>query len=253
MNLKALVYSILIVVLYSSCGTYEYLIEPDEDLTAKRIIQKMYRANGGEQWRRPQSLIMYGHGKFYRNGEMAVHEKHNMFRIYESDKKEAHNANGKVRIESYKDGKPIILVTFDGQNTYDQSGKLPQSDADERWASSFGFGVIRHALDDGYEVERRADTTVQDQDAFYIMVKDLKGGDTYFTIDKKKYRILSVAFDTPRGWHYRLYSEFFTKEKYKWVQPGRVRLYYNGVMSNEIFWEDFELDLPIEDKLFILP
>jgi hypothetical protein len=36
------------------------------------------------------------------------------------------------------------------------------------------------------------------------------------------------------------------------VQPGRVRLYYAGVIQNEIVWTDFELDQAMPDGLFVV-
>ena len=173
-----------------------------------------------------------------------------MWRVFEDEKQEAHAANGKVRIESFKEGKPVFMVSFDGQNTYDLSGKQEQSAADNRWASNFGYGAIRHALDDGYTLEKMPDDTIFAKPAYRIKVKDVTGGETFFGIDKEDFKIIKVAFDTPRGWHHRLYSEFFTKEPYSWLQSGKVALYYDDVLANEIIWEDFEVNEVLPDSLF---
>ena len=239
------------------------LVEPDlkafkvssskkDNLSAKEIMKRAHAAAGGSFWSKPQSLTLVGHGLFYKNGETYFHQTHKMYRVFENTKEDAHKANGKVRIESYRDGNPIILVTFDGENTYTLSGKQPKSDADLQWSSNFGYGAIRHALDEGYLLERIPDDKVDGHPSYIIKVTDLSGGDTYFGIRKSDYKIVKVAFDTPRGWHERVYSDFFTKPDYNWQQSGRVRLFYNGIKSNEIIWSDFDVNQELPDNLFKL-
>ena len=223
-----------------------------ERLTSEQVMQKAHEHAGGEFWKRPQSLSLIGYGYFYGSGKKVKHEVHKMYRVFEDTKSEAHAANGKVRIESYRDGQPIILVTFDGSNTYDLNGKRAQSDADAQWASNFGYGVIRHALDPGYTLKRLPDDSVDGIPSYQIQVIDPTGGETIFGIAMNDYKIIKVGFDTPRGWHERVYSHFFTKKEYAWQQSGLVRLYYNGIKSNEIIWTDFDVNLPIPDSLFIL-
>lgn len=220
--------------------------------TAEHIMKRAHEHAGGTFWSRPKSLSLKGYGYFYKNGVRSTHERHEMYRVFEDAKEEAHAANGKVRIESYKNGQPIILITFNGEHTYDLNGQREKSKADEQWSSNFGYGVIRHALDPGYSLERLPDDTVDGEDAYFINVIDPRGGKTIFSIAKRDYKIIKVAFDTPRGWHERIYSNFFTKEEYNWQQSGLVRLYYNGTKSNEIIWEDFDVNKTLPDSLFTL-
>jgi len=224
----------------------------EDSLTATEIMTKAHDHAGGDFWRRPSTLSLKGYGYFYKDGIKSKHERHEMYRVFEDTKKEAHAANGKVRIESYKSGKPIILVTFDGTHTYDLRGRRDQSVADKQWASNFGYGVIRHALDAGYRLKRLPDDTVDGLSSYFIKVIDPNKGETIFGIAKEDYKIIKVAFDTPRGWHERIYSNFFTKPHYSWQQSGLVRLYYNGVKSNEIIWEDFDVNTSLPDHLFKL-
>ena len=221
-------------------------------LSASEIISKAHKHAGGAFWSRPTSLTLSGHGYFYKDGKTFFHEDHKMYRVFESKKEDAHKANGKVRIESYRNGAPIIMVTFDGENTYDLNGKRPKSEADQQWASNFGYGAIRHALDDGYKLERMPDDRVDGHPAFIIKVIDQKEGSTFFGIRHSDYKIVKVAFDTPRGWHERIYSDFFTKDEYDWQQSGRIRLFYNGIKSNEIIWTDFDVNTTLPDDLFRL-
>ncbi len=220
-------------------------------ISAKYIIKKAHEKAGGAFWRRPHSLTLKGHGVFYYDGPV-IHEKHNMWRVFENTKENAHTANGKVRIESLKNGNPAFIITFDGKNTYDLTGKQEQSSADKNWASNFGFGVIRHALDLGYQLELMPDDTISNKPVHHIKVIDPNKGETFFGIAKEDYKILKVAFQTPRGWHHRIYSDFFKKEKYSWLQSGKVSLFYNNKLTNEIFWDDFEVNETLPDSLFIL-
>lgn len=222
------------------------------ELTAADIMTKAHTRAGGDFWRKPQSLTLKGHGKFYQNDTVYEHERHNMWRVFEATKEQAHAANGKVRIESFRSGKAAFLVTFDGQNTYDLRGKQAPSEADKRWASNFGYGVIRHAFDEGYQLTLLADDTVKQKPIYTIEVTDPTGGKTQFGIQKSDYTIVKVAFATPRGWHERIYSDFFEKTDYNWWQSGRVELYYEGKLANEIFWTDFAVNEALPDSLFVL-
>lgn len=222
------------------------------ELTAREIMEKVYEKSGGDFWKRPKSLSLFGHAVFYKDGESVIHERHNMWRVFEQKKNEAHVANGKVRIESFRDSVPVFIVSFDGENTYDLNGKQEKSEADKRWASNFGFGVIRHALDDGYTVEKIKETSVHGQACYGIKVIDKSGGETEFAIAKSDFKIRKVAFDTPRGWHERIYSEYFEKSEFNWLQSGKVELSYQGVKSNDVFWTDFTVNEKLDDQLFIL-
>jgi hypothetical protein len=220
-------------------------------LSARLIVERATAAAGGQTWRRPRSLYLEGYGTFYNpDGTHVINESHRMWRIYPDFKPDAHNADGKVRVESQRRGEVVSYLAFDGTRSYGLTGLLPPSAADTQWAENFGFGVIRFALDDGYKVARQPDDLVDGQPVFRIEVTGANGSKTLFGIARANYQILSVGFATPRGWHERIYSQFFKKRGIDWVQPGRVRLYYNGVKQNEIVWRDFKLNEPISDGLF---
>jgi hypothetical protein len=220
-------------------------------LSARTIVERATAAAGGESWRRPVTLYLEGYGTFYApDGTPLINESHRMWRVYPAFKPDAHNADGKVRIESIRGGQVVSYSAFDGARTYSLNGVLPPSAADTQWAENFGFGVIRFALDDGYVLARQPDDLVDGVPVYRIEVTDSSGDKTLFGIARGNYQILSVGFSTPRGWHERIYSEFFTKRGISWVQPGRVRLYYNGIKQNEIVWRDFKLNEPMADGLF---
>ncbi len=229
------------------------LLPAQETLSAKTIMTRAHQAAGGDTWRRPQTLSMDGYAVFYRDGKTVKHERHRMWRVYDANKADAHKVDGKVRILSEYDGQTVINLSYDGETTYTATGAQPKSESDKRWSSNFGFGVIRHALDEGYSLERLADDLIDGKPAFIIRVNDAVGGTTQFGIDQTNYTILKVGFDTPRGWHERIYSSFYSNNGENWVQPGRVRLYYNGVKANEVIWTSYEINSPLADCLFVLP
>ena len=245
---------LLPLLLFLACSSPEVsqVKQVTKTLSATEIMQKAHEKAGGEFWRRPKSLTMKGYAIFYLDGKPVKNEVHNMWRVFENKKVDAHVANGKVRIESFRDGKPVFIVSYDGENTYDLRGKQEKSAADKRWASNFGYGAIRHALDEGYRLELVQDDTIKNEPAYTIKVIDQKEGETFFGIDKKEFKIVKVAFQTPRGGHERHYSKFFSKPAYSWLQSGRVELFYDGKISNEVIWEDFEVNEKLADSLFVL-
>ena len=220
------------------------------ETVAAQILEKAFAAAGGESWRRPSSLMLDGYAIMYRDGAAIRYERYAMWRVYDWNKREAHAADGKVRIEGWKDGKTALLLMFDGEKTYDMNGPVADQSANASWASNFGFGAIRHALDEGWTAKRLPDDWMDGRAVHMIELKDPTGGVTRFGIDAKNYQVLYAGFDTPRGWHERRYSDFFAKKGVSWSQPARVRLYYDGVKQNEIVWTDFELNRPMPDELF---
>jgi hypothetical protein len=158
------------------------LLPAQETLTAKTIMIRAHEAAGGETWRRPQTLSMDGYAVFYRDGKTVKHERHRMWRVYDANKADAHKVDGKVRILSEHEGKAVINLSYDGETTYTATGAQPKSESDKRWSSNFGFGVIRHALDEGYTLERLPDDLIDGKPAFIIRVIDAVGGTTQFGI-----------------------------------------------------------------------
>ena len=247
---------ILSAALLTGCATansYPALMPEQPERTAEDIMRAAHMAAGGDSWVRPETLAMDGYGIFYRDGQATRHERHRMYRVYDAGKADAHRADGKVRITSVRGGIPIIDVAFDGSTTSTAAGPRPQSEADKQWASNFGFGVIRHALDDGYSLSRLPDDLIDGKPAYLIRITDPVGGETQFAIAHADHAILSVAFDTARGWHERIYSDFYSNPGVSWVQPRRVRLYYDGVKANEVIWTRHMIDAPLDDCLFTLP
>lgn len=229
------------------------LYTAQEDLSATDIMTRAHEAAGGETWSRPKSLAMDGYAVFYKGGQSVKHEHHRMWRVYDATKTDAHKVDGKVRIESILNGRPVINLSYDGETTYTPQGAQPKSESDKRWSSNFGFGVIRHALDAGYSLERLPDDLIDGKPAFMIKVMDAAGGETQFGIAQADYKILKVGFESPRGWHERVYSNFYSNTGENWVQPGRVRLYYNGVKANEVIWTSYAINRELPDCLFVLP
>lgn len=228
-------------------------LAPPDELTAVEIVERAYAHAGGDEWVNPRSLFMQGFGLFWRGSEVSLrYEPYRMWRVYPETKDDAHAADGRVRIEAFRDDELVFQLAFDGERTYDQDGPVDDDADSDRWAANFGFGVIRHALDDGYSVSRLADDAVDGALAYTLRISDPSGGETLFRIRQADFAIVSVGFDTPRGWHERIYSDFFRNEAGGWLQPGRVRLYYDGEKANEIYWTRFEIDNDYPPDLFRL-
>ena len=90
-----------------------------------------------------------------------------------------------------------------------------------------------------------------------MRVTDPGGANTLFWIDQVDHSVRKVGFDTPRGWHERIYSELYMvqtaqAEGGRFQQPGRVRLYYDGALVSDIRWTGAVVDAPIADGVFVL-
>lgn len=225
-------------------------------LTAREIIERATAAAGGEGWRRPQTLFLAGSAIFWPDGTQAsrvVNERHEMWRVYPRESPLAHVANGKVRIDGWRGGRLLFQQSFDGVQSYTMAGPTGAAADSREWRENFGFGIIRYALDPGSTLERLPDDEVDGAPAYMVRVTSAGGDSTLFGIGMRNAHILKAGFSTPRGWHERIYSDFVKDRRTGWLQPRRVRLFYNGVKQNEILWTRFEVGRPMPDSLFVLP
>jgi len=227
-----------------------------DPLTAAEIVRRAHIAAGGPDWMRPRTLTLTGSGIFYPQGSEAGRIEipdYRMWRVFPSESTDAHAANGWVRIDARRaDGSFYFQAAYDGEATYNQDGPVPGAQASREWSENFGFGIIRFALEDGFDLERLPDDTVDGRAIHVIRIKDPEGGKTLFGIAADDYAILWLGFATPRGWHERRYSDFYRNPDVSFVQPGRVRLYYDGVKQNEIIWSAYALNTDLDRPLFQL-
>jgi hypothetical protein len=224
-------------------------------LDARSIVERAHAAAGGEAWKRPRTLHLVGRATLYRDG---LHEArtdadlYEMWRVFPAWNDTARDASGKVRVEAFSNGRVLFQQAFDGEHSWNQHGRVEQAEASREWSENFGFGIIRFALDPGFELVRHADDQVEGFPTHVIAVRDASGGDTRFWIDSNDYSIRQVGFDTARGWHTRIYSGFEFHQSPRFQQPTRVRLYYDGVLTNDIHWQQYAIDAGIADAVFEL-
>jgi hypothetical protein len=227
--------------------------QTEVDLDGAAIIRRAHDAAGGETFVKPGALFLSGQNTLYgRDGTQRIWDQYAMWRVFADEKADAHAANGKVRIEAWQGDSLAMLLSFDGEATYNQSGRMEDQSANAMWSNNFGFGAIRNALDEGWTQERRSDRTIDGKPAFMVQLTDPSGGQTLFGVHQESAEILYVGFDTPRGWHERRYSDYFSKPGLSWRQAGRVRLYYDGVLANEAVWTDFEIGGAYSDTTFVI-
>jgi hypothetical protein len=225
------------------------------DLDAQTIVARAHEAAGGEAWRHARALILSGNATFYRDGAHAARasaSSYRMWRQFPGQSEDAHAANGRVRFDARSGDTWLFQISFDGEHSYDRNGRVDDDAATEQWKSNFGFGIIRFALEDGFSLRRMADDSVEGHPCYFIEVRDPRGLHTLFAIDRESYAIRMVGFDTPRGFHHRVYDDFYRKPGVSFTQPEHVRLYYDGVKTADIRWTDFELDPPIDPQHFVL-
>ena len=227
-----------------------------DELTARQIVERVHAAAGGKAWLEAGSNVMRGEATLCRDGDPArcVHaDRYEMHRVYPTELKAgAHAGSGKFRLDAYAGDRLIFQVAFDGKRSYDQNGPVPPERASNDEASAFGFSAIRFALQPGFEVERLTDDQVEGRPCHFVRVTDPTGTRTVFGIDQSSYAVRSAGWQTPKGFHLRLYSDFYTAGDGRFVQPGRVRHYYDGVKSVDIRWTSAEIGQPIADAMFVL-
>jgi hypothetical protein len=240
----------IILALLPSAPAMAAPAEPD----GQAILAKATAAHGGEDWANVRTLVLKGRAVFWgKSGTepTSAPDSYVMYREFDPGRQAAHGAEGKLRIIVSDKGRPLWTVGFDGETTWNDKGIVPKAEADAYWANNFGFGIIRHALKPGFKAERLADGNVDGVSTYTVRLTDPTGSESLFGIDRKSHAVRMVGFATPRGWHVRTYSGFFRpKSMRKWLQAGKVTLYYNGIKQNEIIWEGVEINAPIAKGIF---
>jgi hypothetical protein len=225
-------------------------------LTALSIVEKAVAEAGGEAWARPNTLQLRGHATFYGLGEQAneIHvPTYKMWRVFPTENKAAHQANGRVRFDAFIGDKRFFQIAFDGQKSLAEFSPEAEREREAaKWENSFGFGILRFARDPGFVLTRLADDQIEGHPCYFVRVLDPQKNVTDFGIDQKDFAIRAVSFKTPRGFHQRIYSDFKWHQKPRFRQPTRVRLYYDGVKWTDITWQEFAVNQPIDEAVFQL-
>jgi len=218
---------------------------------ARAIVARAYEAAGGDAWANARSLELQGRLVLYGAQGAAprvVADDYRMWRVFEADRTNAHGEAGLVRIDARADGRLLFQAASDGRVSWNQKGVIPKAEADRLWAENFGFGVIRHALKDGFALARLPDDSVDGHPVHMVRVTDPAGTATLFGVDRKTGWIRLAGFVTPRGWHVRVYDDFAVRDG--WTQPKKVTLYYNGVKQNEVLWDRWRVNPALDAGLF---
>ena len=224
--------------------------------SARDIVLRAHAAAGGDAWLHAGSNIMRGHATLCREGRpeaCVTADRYEMYRVYPTELAESHAGSGKFRLDAFVGERVLFQAAFDGEHSYDQDGIVPGPRAQTDEGTGFGFSAIRFAIEEGFRLERLTDDQVEGRPSFFVRVTDPSGQTTLFGIDQQDYSIRSAAWQSPRGWHQRLYSEFYrVGGEEGFLQPGRVRHYYDGVKSVDIYWTSAELGTKIPDEVFVL-
>jgi hypothetical protein len=232
------------------------LASPGEAATAQEILEFASESAGGDAWLYAETNVMEGHATLCRDADPSrcVHaDRYVMYRVYPREVKAAHAGTGRFRLDADAKGRPIFRIAFDGTRSCDQNGPVPAAKAADDEANAFGFSAIRFARTPGYRVERLTDDDVEGRPCYLVRVTDPSGQYTLFGVDREDGSIRYAAWKTPRGWHHRLYSDFYWVADPGFLQPGRVRLYYDGLKAVDIRWTRASINRPLDERLFVLP
>jgi hypothetical protein len=220
--------------------------------TPREVVERAVAAHGGAVWLDPGTLELSGTATFYDPATGAVRSTagdYRMWRTFEDGRTSAHEASGKVRIIAKSGEKVLFEVGYDGETTWTERGIMPRAEADAYWASNFGFGIIRSALEAEFELYHAPSREIGGRMTNIIRVMDPNGQQTLFGFDVESGFVVYMAFDAPRGFHERLYSDFVRLEN-GWVQARRVTLLYDGIIANSVFWSKTRIGEAIDPALF---
>lgn len=236
-------------------GSPAALAQAGEEETPRDVVERGIAMHGGALFLDPGTLQLTGTATFYDAKTGAVRttaDDYTMARAFERGRRVAHGADGKVRIVAKDAERVIFAVGYDGETTWTERGIMPKEQADAYWANNFGFGIIRSALDEGFVLSHAPPRDILGHETAMIRITDPQGAETLFGFDRESGFIRYMAFDSPRGWHERLYDDYVKLEN-GWVQARSVTLLYDGIMSNRVFWAETKVGEAIDPTIFAPP
>lgn len=226
-----------------------------EELSPRAIIEAGVAAHGGAAWLSPSTLYLAGNAVFYAPDGTAPRSRaddYRMWRVMDPSRTSAHGADGKVRITAKSGTRLLFEVGYNGAVTWNERGLVPKPEADAFWASNFGFGIIRSALQEGFTLQHAPPRAIAGHVLDLVRVIDSQGQATLFGFDRESRFIRYMAFRSPRGFHERHYDDFVQLEG-GWVQAREVTLFYDGVKNNTVFWREIRLGETMDKSLFDPP
>jgi hypothetical protein len=245
----------LLTILFLFAVTF---VSAQNNLTGKEILKRTVIASGGDTWQQPQTLQLSGDATWTPYGKTDTSsmyfDTYKMYRVFPSENSAARQANGKVRFDAKYGDSTYMQLIFDSKITKNYlSGRAKPYQKYFSWSNNFGFSIIRFADRDSFTVNRLANDLVDGHDCYVVQIIDPKKFTTSFWIDSKSFYIRSVGFVTDLGWHHRIYSDF---EKLNvgagkfFIQPKRLRLYFEGVKWMDINWRNNKVNREIPDNIF---
>ena len=250
--MKKISYLIAVMILTSNVNLFA------QKLTALEVLKKATEVAGGETWHNPKTLLLKGDADFTPYGladeKNAIHfDKYVMHRVFPPYNDEAHKMNGRVRFDAaYKDS-TFFLLNFDGKKqTLNLSERAKPYAKQFNLSNNFGFSIIRFADKPEFQTLLLGDDFVDGFPCYIIKIIDPKKNQTVFGIDKKDFYIRQVAFGTEIGFHHRIYSDFKKAKNVSFLQPTRLRIYFEGLKWVDIHWREFYVNQEINDKVFLV-
>jgi hypothetical protein len=244
-------------LLFSALALAQNPSPPSPGPTAKQILQMAVAASGGDTWQQPKTLMLKGDAVWTPYGKTdAAHQMkfddYAMYRVFPTENDSARQASGKVRFDAKQGENVFMQLIFDSKATHNfLSEQAKPYQKHFSWSNNFGFGILRFADRDGFQVDRLTDDQIEGALCYVVQITDPKKQVTTFFIDQQNKYIRSVAFTTDVGFHHRIYSDFKRAPNVDFVQPTRVRLYFDGIKWMDIFWRQFKVNEPIADSVFV--
>jgi hypothetical protein len=229
-----------------------------DNLTGKDILRKTVAASGGDTWQHPQTLQLSGDATWTPFGKTDTSsiffDTYKMYRVFPADNNAARIANGKVRFDARYGDSTYMQLIFDSKITRNYlSSRAKPFEKYFSWSNNFGFSIIRFADGDTYTVNRLANDLMDGHECYVVQIIDPKKFATHFWIDTKTFYIRSVGFVTDLGWHHRIYSDFEKLDAGEgefFIQPKKLRLYFDGIKWMDINWRNNKVNETIAETIF---
>lgn len=227
-----------------------------QQMTAQEILRKATEVAGGDTWQSPKTLVLKGDADITPMGladaKNKIHlDKYALYRVFPPYNDDAHKANGKVRFDANYGDSTYFKLIFDGKKNNMFLAERAKPYAKQfNLSNNFGFSIIRFADKPDFETLLLADDQVEGFPCYIIKIIDPKKNITVFAIDQKKFYIRMVAFNTEVGFHHRIYSDFTKVKNVNFLQPQRLRIYFEGLKWVDIHWKEFYVNEVINDKVF---
>ncbi|MEL6865880.1 MAG: hypothetical protein AAFP19_15750 [Bacteroidota bacterium] len=216
-------------------------------MNSTELLTHTIEAAGGKQWQRSPILHLKGSAHFTPFGQTddqhyGYFDRCEWSRHFGSDEEVPKGKEQQIRFELMDNEQPFFIL-----NTKDNSSPISLSQSAHtyqeylKWSKDWELDWLRMANRSGFNRQLLTEDIVEKYHCYFLKITSPNHQERLFGIDQYTYRIRYQGWRTPVGYHHLIYDEFVQLPHTSFIQPSKLKIYFDGIKWMEIKWKDVEI------------